>query len=332
MRILFFSSKSYDRTFFEAGNAGHDHELHFSETRLEPDSAALADGFPAVCVFVNDRVDAPVLERLAQGGTRFLLLRCAGYNHVDRAACAKLGIRIAYVPRYSPHAVAEHAVALILTLNRKTHRAYARVREGNFSIEGLLGFDLHGRTVGVVGLGKIGRLFAQIMRGFGCRVIGFDAFPPPDIGGEVELRKSVREVIAESDILSLHCPLTPETRHLINAESLKPAKPGLMVINTSRGALIDTRAVIAALKSGRVGSLGIDVYEEEADFFYEDLSGQVIKDDVLARLLSFPNVLVTSHQAFFTEDALTTIAATTLQSADNFEQGKKPQNELILPG
>jgi D-lactate dehydrogenase len=330
MRILFFSSKSYDRHSFESTNARFGHSLHFVETPLTEATVALAKDFPAVCVFVNDQLGAGVLEKLVAGGTRFLLLRCAGYNHVDRAACARLGLNVAYVPRYSPHSVAEHAVALMLTLNRRTHRAYARVREGNFSIEGLLGFDFNGRTVGVIGLGKIGRLVAKIMRGFGCTVIAYDAFPPADIGGEVTMKASVREVLGEADVVSLHCPLTPETKHLINSESLGWVKPGLMLINTSRGGLVDTAEAVEALKSGRLGSLGIDVYEEEAAFFYEDLSDQIIADDVLARLMTFPNVLVTSHQGFFTEEALSDIATATLQSAADFEAGRESQNGLKL--
>lgn len=329
MRIVFFSAKRYDREFFGAANSRFAHELVFFEAKLAAETAALATGAPAVCAFVNDRLDAPVLQLLAAGGTRYILLRSAGYNHIDRAAAKALGLKVAYVPRYSPHAVAEHTAALILSLNRKIHRAYARVREGNFSIDGLLGFDLHGKTVGLIGLGRIGHLVGGIMRGFGCEVLGYDPVVSTLPEGAGIKLVSFAEVIERSDILSLHCPLTTDTRHLINQATLQRCRRGFMLINTSRGALIDTPATVAALKSGQLGSLGIDVYEDEAEWFYEDHSSQIIKDDVLSRLITFPNVLITAHQGFFTREALTTIAETTLASATGFAENGKAE-ELPL--
>jgi len=330
MRIVFFSSKPYDREYFTAANGKHGHELIFLEPRLALETAVLAAEALAICAFVNDRLDAPVLKRLAEGGTRYILLRSAGYNHIDRSAAKTYGLKVAYVPRYSPHAVAEHTVALILSLNRNIHRAYARVREGNFSIDGLLGFDLHGRTVGLVGLGRIGMLVGGIMRGFGCEVRAYDPVVSslPESAG-IKLAP-FSEVMGRSDIISLHCPLTEQTRHLIGAATLEQCRRGVMLINTSRGALIDTPAAIAALKSGQLGSLGIDVYEDEAELFYEDYSSRIIKDDVLSRLISFPNVLITAHQGFFTREALTTIAETTLASATGFAAGGSVTDELVL--
>ncbi|MEZ6189446.1 MAG: 2-hydroxyacid dehydrogenase [Planctomycetota bacterium] len=321
MRVAVFSSKPYDREFLEAANAAGEHELVFFEAGLDLRTATLAAGFGAVCAFVNDTCSAEVLEALAEGGTRLLALRSAGFNHVDLGAARRLGITVARVPAYSPYAVAEHAVALVLALNRRTHRAYARVREGNFALQGLLGFDLHGRTVGVVGTGKIGLCFARIMAGFGCRVLGADPRPSPEfleLGEVVELDALFRE----SDVISLHCPLTPETRHLIDAEAIEHMRDGVMLINTGRGALVDTRAVIAGLKAQKVGYLGLDVYEEEEALFFEDHSGDVIQDDVFMRLLTFPNVLVTAHQGFFTREALANIARTTLGNVSAFERGE----------
>ena len=320
MKIAMFSTKSYDVTYFDRANRDLGHEITYFEPRLLESTASLAAGFPAVCAFVNDRLDAPVLAKLHEGGTRLITLRSAGFNHVDLEAADALGLTVARVPAYSPHAVAEHAVAMILSLNRKLSRASNRVREGNFSLEGLLGFDLNGRTVGVVGTGKIGRIFAGIMRGFGCRVLAYDPFPHPEveaIGAYVPLAN----LFAESDVVSLHCPLTPETHHLIDADAVERMKPGTMLINTSRGALVDTLAVIEGLKSGRIGHLGLDVYEEEENLFFQDLSDRVIQDDVFSRLLTFPNVLVTGHQAFFTAEAVTAIAETTLANATAFERG-----------
>lgn len=328
MRVAVFSTKPYDRAFFERAADNFDHELTFLEPRLTAETVGLADGFDAVCVFVNDRLDADVLERLAEGGVRVVALRCAGFNNVDLAAGERLGVKVVRVPAYSPHAVAEHTVALVLALNRKIHRAHARVREGNFSLEGLLGFDLHGRTVGIVGTGQIGALVARIMAGFGCDRVGFDVRANPECEAVGLKYVDLDELFAQSDILTLHCPLTPETRHMINAESIAQMKPGVMLINTSRGAVVDTKAVIDALKSRQIGSLGIDVYEEEGDYFFEDLSNNVIADDVLARLMTFPNVLVTGHQAFFTQEALEAIARTTLENLRAIEQTGASENEL----
>jgi D-lactate dehydrogenase len=280
--------------------------------RLSPESAALALGSTAVCAFVNDDLGRPVLEVLGRLGVRLVALRSAGFNNVDLESARNLNISIARVPAYSPHAVAEHAMALILALNRKIHRAYNRVREGNFALDGLLGFDLNGKTVGIVGTGKIGAVMAQILTGFGCRLLGNDLAPNPVCEGLGTSYVSREELFARSDILTFHCPLTPETHHMIRDETLPQLKPGVMVINTSRGAVIEASAAIRGLKEGAIGSLGLDVYEEEGDLFFEDLSNRVIRDDVFARLLTFPNVLITGHQAFFTEEALTNIAETTI--------------------
>ena len=323
MRLAVFSTKPYERAALEAASAasGAGHELVFLEPRLGAQTALLAQGVPAVCAFVNDVLDAAALERLAAGGTRLVLLRCAGYNHVDLDASARLGLTVARVPAYSPHAVAEHAVALVLTLNRRTHRAFNRVREGNFALDGLLGFDLHGKTVGVVGTGNIGRVFVRIVAGFGCRVLAHDPFPSADVEALGARYVPLDALLAESDVIALHCPLTRETHHLLDDAAFARMKRGVMVINTSRGALIDTRAAIEALKRGRIGYLGLDVYEEEAELFFEDQSQHVIQDDVFARLLTFPNVLVTGHQGFFTREALQGIAETTIGNLTAFERG-----------
>jgi D-lactate dehydrogenase len=324
MKVVFFSTKQYDRDYFNSTNSNK-HELVFLEPRLTKDTASLADGFNCVCAFVNDVLDEEVLTCLKNGGTQLVALRSAGFNNVDLATAERLGITVCRVPAYSPHAVAEHTVGLILSLNRKLHRAYGRVREGNFSLDGLLGFDLVGRTVGIIGTGKIGLIVAQIMNGFGCKVLAYDVFPNSQSGlNYVDLQT----LFAESDVISLHCPLSPDTSYLINSDSLSRMKDGVMLINTSRGAMIDTRAVIKALKSGKVGSLGIDVYEEEADLFFEDLSDKMIQDDTFARLLTFPNVLITGHQAFFTHEALVQIAETTLASIGEFEDSGKCRNAV----
>jgi D-lactate dehydrogenase len=320
MRVSVFSTKPYDREFLSRANT-RPHELLFLETHLDARTASLAEGSGAVCVFVNDHVDRDVLQRLARAGVGLVALRSAGFNHVDLAAAGELGVTIARVPAYSPHAVAEHTVGLILSLNRKLHRAYARVRDGNFSLEGLLGFDLHGRTVGVVGTGNVGTVFATIMAGFGCRLLAFDPEPNDECRALGVRYVGLEELLGSADIVSLHCPLTPETRHLVDANALGRMRPGVMLINTGRGALVDTAAVIAALKTGRIGALGLDVYEEEEALFFEDLSGTVIQDDVFMRLLTFPNVMVTAHQAFFTEDALLAIAETTMANITAFETG-----------
>lgn len=322
MRVAVFSAKPYDRESLERANAAHGHDLSFFEAHLGLDTAVLAAGHEGVCAFVNDCLDSRVLHRLSMGGARLIALRSAGFNHVDLAAARREGLTVARVPAYSPHAVAEHAVGLVLTLDRKLHRAYNRVREGNFALHGLRGFDIHGRTVGIVGTGKIGAVFARIMHGFGCRLLAFDPAPDPacqELGVEY---RPLEDVLQESDIVSLHCPLNEHTHHLIDAERLALMKRGVMLINTSRGALVDTRAVIAALKSGHIGYLGIDVYEEEEQLFFEDLSAEIIRDDVFMRLLTFPNVLVTAHQAFFTEEALLNIATTTLANITAFERGQ----------
>jgi D-lactate dehydrogenase len=323
MRVAVFSTKSYDQRYLDKAHAdhGHAHELVYFEPRLLASTAPLAAGFPCVCAFVNDRLDQEVLRILHDGGTTLLALRSAGFNHVDLAAADALGFTVVRVPAYSPHAVAEHALALVLALNRRIFRAYNRVREGNFSLEGLLGFDLHGKTVGVVGTGKIGLIFARIMHGLGCRVLAFDPYPQEDAPSYVEYVPRAR-LFAEADVISLHCPLTPETHHLIDDDALDQMKDGVMIVNTSRGALVDTRAVIEALKRGRVGHLALDVYEEEEDLFFQDLSDRVIRDDVFSRLLTFPNVLITGHQGFFTEEAVTSIAETTLANITAFETGE----------
>lgn len=329
MDIAVFSTKPYDRRFLDAVNQAGRHKLTFLEARLNLGTAALAGGHGGVCVFVNDQLDRPVLEQLSAAGIKLIAMRCAGYNNVDLPAAKELGLTVARVPAYSPHAVAEHTLALILTLNRKTHRAYNRVREGNFAIEGLLGFDLHGRTAGVIGTGTIGAIVARLFKGFGCEVLAFDLKPNPDCEAAGVTYVELDEVMAKSDILSLHCPLTPKTHHMIDDKAVAKLKRGMMLVNTSRGALVDTRAVIKGLKSGKVGSFALDVYEEEADFFFEDHSATVIQDDTLARLLTFPNVLVTSHQAFFTQEAMQNIAETTLANVNGFEQGQVPEANRV---
>ncbi|WP_069863603.1 MULTISPECIES: 2-hydroxyacid dehydrogenase [Pseudomonas] len=321
MRIILFSSQNYDRESFLAANPGHGFELHFQQSPLRPDTAALAMGFEVVCPFVNDDLSRPVLEQLAAGGTRLIALRSAGYNHVDLAAAHALGLTVVRVPAYSPHAVAEHAVGLVLVLCRHLHRAYNRTREGDFSLHGLTGFDLHGKSVGVVGSGQIGQVFAQIMRGFGCQVLAYDPYPNPAIEALGGRFVGLDQLLAESDIISLHCPLNDATRHLVNADSLQRMKRGAMLINTGRGALVDTPALIEALKSGQLGYLGLDVYEEEAEIFFADRSDLPLQDDVLARLLTFPNVIITAHQAFLTHEALAAIAGTTLDNIGAWRQG-----------
>jgi D-lactate dehydrogenase len=329
MRIAVFSAKPYDREFLDRAAAGRGHEPHHLEPRLTAETARLAEGFPAVCVFVNDQLDRAALERLAAGGTRLVALRCAGFNNVDLRAADDLGIAVVRVPAYSPYAVAEFTVGLILCLNRRIPRAYARTRDNNFALDGLLGFDLRGRTVGVIGTGAIGAIVARIMRlGFGCEVLAADLDPKPELTGMGVRYTGPRELAAASDILTLHCPLTPETRHVVNRETIGLAKRGFMLVNTSRGALVDGEALIDGLKSGQIGAAALDVYEQEADFFFEDLSGEVIQDDVLQRLLTFPNVLLTGHQAFFTRDALTAIAGTTIASITAFDRGEPLANQV----
>ncbi|MAX91981.1 MAG: hydroxyacid dehydrogenase [Pseudomonas sp.] len=320
MRIAVFSTKPYDRTFLDQANQVHQHQLVYLDARLTVETAALASGFSGVCVFVNDKLDREVLQLLHANGTRLIALRSAGFNNVDLPEAERLEMTVVRVPAYSPHAVAEHAVALILSLNRMTFRAYNRVREGNFSLDGLLGFDLYGKTVGVIGTGKIGLIFADIMRGFGCRVLAHDPFPSADAKAFVTY-VPLEQLFEEADIISLHCPLTPETHHLIDDAAIAQMKQGVMLVNTGRGRVVETRAVIDGLKSGKIGRLGLDVYEEEENLFFQDLSQRVISDDQFMRLTTFPNVLITGHQAFFTAEALTNIAETTLANISAFEQG-----------
>lgn len=332
MKIAVFDTHKYDRQALDTANRDHRHELVFFEPRLVRDTASLASGFDAVCSFVNDKLDAETLELLHRGGVRLVALRSAGYSHVDLAAAARLGLKVVRVPAYSPHAVAEHAVALVLTLNRKIHRAHARVREGNFSLDGLVGFDLVGKTVGIIGTGQIGAVAARIFRGFDCRVLAFDVRPDENLARDHGVRYApLDEIYRESDILSLHVPLTPSTRHLIDAAAIAKMKRGVMIINTGRGALIDSKALIDALKTRHVGAAGLDVYEEEEGIFFQDLSNEVLTDDVLARLLTFPNVLITAHQAFLTSEALAAIADTTLANATAFERGEPLVNEVRPP-
>ncbi|GFE69361.1 2-hydroxyacid dehydrogenase [Chroococcus sp. FPU101] len=330
MKVAFFSTKSYDRQSFEAVNADYHHDLTFFDTQLNSNTAALAAGFPAVCKFVNDIADATTLEILASNGTRILALRSAGFDQVDLKRAAELGIKVVRVPAYSPYAVAELAVGLVLMLNRKLYRAYNRVRDDNFSLEGLLGFDLNGRTVGVVGTGKIGMIFAQIMQGFGCSLLGYDAYPNSQFEALANARYvTLPELLANSDIISLHCPLMSTTHYLINPNTIEQMKPGVMLINTSRGGLIDTAAAIEGIKSGKIGHLGIDVYEEEEALFFQDLSDTIIQDDTFQLLQSFPNVVITAHQGFFTQEALYSIATTTLSNITDFEQGQPLKNEVV---
>jgi D-lactate dehydrogenase len=329
MRIAMFDAHSYERNAFEAANTIFRHEISYFEPRLMKETALLAQNCPAVCSFVNDKVDEQTLEILQHGGTRLIALRSAGYNHVNLAAAARLGIKIVRVPEYSPHAVAEHAVALVLALNRKIHRAYARVREWNFSLEGLVGFDLFEKTVGIIGTGRIGRAAARIFRGFGCRVIAYDVRPDEAFANEIGATYvDLKTIYQSSDIISLHVPLTPQTHHLINESALAQMKPLVILINTGRGALVDSPALISALKKGAIGGAGLDVYEEEEGVFFQDLSDKVLQDDVLARLLTFPNVLVTSHQAFLTREALSKIAHVTLENVAKFENGGALANEV----
>lgn len=328
MKVAVFSTKSYDRKFLEAANADCGHELVFFEPRLTCETILLAAGFPVVCVFVNDQLDAKILSQLASQGTKLIALRSAGFSHVDLSKAHELGLIVVCVPAYSPYAVAEHAVGMMLTLNRKIHRAYNRVREGNFSLEGLLGFDMHGKTVGIVGTGKIGAITAQILNAFSCHLLAYDQASNPNCQRLGVQYVALPELLTAADILSLHCPLSPETYHLINAETISLMKTGVMLINTSRGALIDTKAVIYGLKSGKIGYLGLDVYEQEGDLFFEDFSNTVIQDDLFERLLTFPNVLITGHQAFFTNEALKSIAETTLANISDFEQGQPCLNRV----
>ena len=327
MDVLVYDSHSYDRQFLEAANRGR-HKLDFTTSQLDLQTATLAQGHGAICIFVNDDGSAPVLERLATLGVRGIALRSTGFNNVDLEAARRLGITVMRVAYYSPYAVAEHAVALLQTLNRRTHRAYNRTREFNFRLGGLLGRDIHGSTVGVVGTGKIGVAFASIMKGFGCKLLGYDAAENPACLELGMIYKPLNELLPEADIVSLHVPLLPATRHLINRDTLALMKSEAFLINTSRGGLVDTEALIEALRHERLAGVGLDVYEEEDGLFFQDLSDRIVADDVLARLMMFPNVLITGHQAFFTQEAVTTIAETTLQNLDDFAAGHLNDNVL----
>lgn len=327
MKIAFFDAKPYDKPGFDAYSAGTGLEIKYFETKLNADTVSLASGFDGVCVFVNDTLNETVVDALYALGVRAVALRCAGFNNVDIRACfGKL--RVFRVPAYSPYAVAEHAIALLLTVNRHTNKAYIRTRDFNFSLAGLTGFDLHGKTAGVVGTGKIGRTFAGICAGFGMRVLAYDKFPSPDSGLSYV---TLPELLAQSDVVSLHCPLTSETRHMIGAAAIAGMKTGVVIVNTSRGALIDTEALIDGLKRRKIGAACLDVYEEESELFYEDRSDSIIEDDVLVRLISMPNVIVTSHQAFLTKEALNNIAATTVDNLLKFQRGEPaPETEVCF--
>ena len=329
MKLAFFDTKPYDKPGFDEHIAGTDIEIKYFETRLGEDTVQLAKGFDGVCVFVNDTVNEKVVNELYDLGVRVIALRCAGFNNVDTKACfGKL--HVCRVPAYSPYAVAEHAMALLLTVNRHTNKAYIRTRDFNFSLAGLTGFDLHGKTAGVVGTGKIGRIFADIWKGFGMHILAYDKYPAPDSGLTYA---ELPELLRQADVISLHCPLTDETRHMIDADAIASMKPGAVLINTSRGALVDTEALIEGLRSRKVGAACLDVYEEEADLFYEDRSESIIEDDTLVRLISMPNVIVTSHQAFLTKEALNNIAAATVENLLKFERGEpSPETEVCYRG
>lgn len=328
MKVAVFNAKPYDRNFLTQANQQYNHELHFITPRLDRETVNLAQGFPAISAFVNDILDRDILQKLAHYGTHLIALRCAGYDNVDLLAAQELGITIVRVPAYSPHAVAEHAIALILTLNRQIHRAYNRIREGNFSLNNLLGFDLHNRTVGIIGTGKIGCITGQILHGFGCHILAYDPYPNAEFAEKYAKYLTFDELLTQSDIISLHCPLTADNYHLINELAIDKMKPGVMLINTSRGSLIDTKAIIQGLKSKKIGYLALDVYEQEKNIFFEDLSGEIIQDDIFQRLLTFPNVIITGHQAFFTSNALKNIAETTLDNISQIEQGNTCQNQI----
>jgi D-lactate dehydrogenase len=332
VRLDVFSAKPHDREFLGGAATGSGLEVCFHEARLNIDTVRLAQGADAICVFVNDDLGSAVVSELAALGVRMIALRSAGFNHVNLRAAHDAGILVARVPAYSPHAVAEHTVALILTLNRKTHRAWNRVREGNFALDGLTGFDMHGKVAGIIGTGLIGTVLARILTGFGCEVLASD----PHINAQCQALGvryvEIEQLLARSDIITLQCPLTPDTHHLINDHAIVQMKPGVMLINTSRGAVVDTRAVIRGLKSGRIGALGLDVYEEEGDLFFEDLSQSYIPDDVFARLLTFPNVLITGHQGFFTREALQAIAETTIANVKSFQRDGVTLHPVTLKG
>ena len=329
MKLAVFSSKPYVREYFDSINEDYGHEIRYFDPRLNPDTVPLAQGYDAVCPFVNDVVNREVIEKLAEYGVKIVSLRSAGFNNVDIDAAREHGIAVTRVPAYSPNSVAEHTVGLALALNRRICRANTRVHDGNMELTGLMGFDFKGRTVGVIGTGKIGLEFARIMIGFGCEVLGFDPYPSDEFKTLGASYVELDELYERSDVISLHCPLTPETHYMINAESIAKMKTGVMVLNTSRGPLIDTEQVIEGLKSRKIGYLGLDVYEEESDLFFEDLSSEVIEDDVFARLLTFPNVVITGHQAFFTHEAMTSIAHTTLKNVADFEKQALEEKNVV---
>lgn len=328
MRVAVFDTHSYDRQSFERTNGHFGHDLQFFESRLLPETVGLAAGFPAVCVFVNDAVDRSVLEALKAGGTTVVALRCAGFNNVDVPAAEELGMTVVRVPAYSPHAVAEHAVALLLALNRKIHRSYMRVRDGNFSLEGLVGFDLAGKTAGVIGTGRIGHVFCRIMHGFGCEILAYDPYPDAALEAIGVRYVALDELLSASDVISLHAPLTADNHHMIDAQAIDRMKEGVVLLNTSRGGLIDTAALIDGLKRCKLGAVGLDVYEREAGIFFKDCSSTPLMDDELARLLTFPNVLITGHQAFLTDEALANIAETTLGNLKAIEAGAACPNAV----
>ncbi len=328
MKVALFSTKQYEQKFFTAINQTYEHELCFLAPRLDLETVNLVQNFQAICVFVNDVLDRAVLTKLASQGTKIIALRCAGYDNVDLQAAQELDLTLVRVPAYSPYAVAEHAIALILTLNRKIHRAYNRVREGNFSLNGLLGFDLHGKTVGIIGTGKIGRITGQILHGFGCEVVAYDPYPNQEFANHFATYLEFEQLLARAEIISLHCPLTKDNYHLIDQKAIAQMKPGVMLINTSRGGLIDTKAIIRGLKSKKIGYLALDVYEQEKNLFFEDLSSEIIQDDLFERLLTFPNVIITGHQAFLTSEALENIATTTLSNLTDLEQNKTCANQI----
>ena len=327
-KIAFFDSKPYDNRSFEEVNKKFGFEIKYFKARLREETLELTNGFDAVCAFVNDEITEPVLKHLKDHGIELIAMRCAGYNNIDLKAAYK-NVHVMRVPAYSPYSVAEHAAALILTLNRKTHRAFYRTRDNNFSIDGLMGFDLHGKTAGVIGTGKIGRIMIDILNGFGMNVLAYDLYPNEEHAIKHGFKFTDLETLyKESDVISLHCPLTPETHYLINDKAISLMKEGSLLINTGRGQLINTKSLIHGLKSGKIGGAGLDVYEEEAEYFFEDFSSSTISDDILARLMTFPNVLITSHQGFFTKEALNNIAETTLQNIKDFFEDKPLHNEI----
>ncbi len=329
MKMVFFSAQPYDKDFFNRHNAANDFSFEFLEPALNDQTVVLIEKADAICVFVNDVVSKSVCQKLAQKGVKVIALRCAGFNNVDLEAARQNGLRVCRVPAYSPESVAEHALALILTLNRKTHKAYNRIREQNFTLNGLLGFNLYGKTVGVIGTGKIGQAFCRIMLGMGCKVLAFDLIANRDMEDLGVAYHPLQEVL-KSDIISLHCPLNEQTHHLINQDTIGMIQKGAMLINTGRGALVDTKAVIKALKSGQIGFLGLDVYEQEENLFFRDLSNDVIQDDQIQRLMSFSNVLITAHQAFFTEEALSQIATTTLNNVTQLLKNSNLNHQAAL--